>query len=148
VLPQAWLEGPDENFAAAVADAGFGIAAAPPSDVLITAQTDADAAIASAETFAASLAPGQEALVVHVLHAGKSNDWEATRTATVLWAYVRHAALIWAPRRLRINAVGIGIHTAQLSPAPANPATQADIASTVLAMWQLPSMTGQIIRLG
>lgn len=85
---------------------------------------------------------------MHVLHASKTNDWKTARDATVLWAHVRHAALAWAPRRLRINAIGIGINPAQLSHAPAAPATQADIAATVLAMWQLPSMTGQVIRLG
>jgi hypothetical protein len=122
--------------------------AAPPADVLVTTQTDADAAIASAETFAALLPDGQEALVVHLLHGGKTNDWETMRAATVLLAHVRHAALVWAPRRLRINAVDIGINRAQVSQAPALPATQADIAATILAMWQLPSMTGQVVRLG
>lgn len=121
---------------------------AAPADVLVTTQTDADAAIASAETFAASLQHGQEALVVHVLLGGARNDWETMRAATVLWAHVRHAALAWAPRHLRINAIGVGINPAQLNQAPAVRATQADIAATVLAMWQLPSMTGQIIRLG
>jgi hypothetical protein len=120
----------------------------PPADVLITTPNGADAAIASAESFAASLPEGREALVVHVLRASETNDWESTRAAAVLWAHVRHAALAWAPRRLRINAIGIGINPAQLSQAPAAPATLVDIAGTIMAMWQLPSMTGQIIRLG
>jgi len=143
VLPQAWLDGPGDEFAPFLADAGFDVVAGAPADVLITTQADANAAIASAEMFAASLPHGGEALVVHVLRAGKSNDWASTREAALLSAHVRHAALAWAPRRVRVNAIGIGG-----GQPPAAPATPADIAAAVLAIWELPSMTGQVIRLG
>jgi NAD(P)-dependent dehydrogenase (short-subunit alcohol dehydrogenase family) len=56
----------------------------------------------------------------------------------LLWAFTRHAALAWAPRRIRVNAIGLD----------ATPAAHADLAATILAMWRFPSMTGQLIRLG
>jgi hypothetical protein len=129
------------------------------AEILINLTADADAAIASAEKFADAVPPDQEALVVNTLHANDPADWQGARAASILWAFTRHAALRWAPRRIRVNAIGLGTsptlpaqppeassHAA--GPAPAAPASTADIASTVLAMWRFHSMTGQLIRLG
>jgi NAD(P)-dependent dehydrogenase (short-subunit alcohol dehydrogenase family) len=80
-------------------------------------------------------------------------------TAT-LWAFTRAAALDWAPRNIRINAVAIG--AAPFGPLEADDeagrpaidlraaaaATPKDIAGTIRAIANFPSMTGQIIRLG
>jgi NAD(P)-dependent dehydrogenase (short-subunit alcohol dehydrogenase family) len=84
----------------------------------------------------------------------------AHREAAALWAFTRQAALEWAPRHIRVNAIGLG--TAPFGPfepedqagraatanIPAKPASTADIARTITAMAHFPSMTGQIIRLG
>ncbi len=127
--------------------------------LLINFTPDADAAIASSQDFADAVSPGQEALVVNILPAHAADDWPGARAAAALFAFTRHAALAWAPRRIRVNALGLGVtptladqpaeSAAQAAgPAPAAPATTADIAATILAMWRFPSMTGQLIRLG
>ncbi len=120
---------------------------------------DPDTAIASAEKFADAVPPGQEALVVNILYAHAADDWNAARAAAILWAFTRHTALAWAPRRIRVNAIGLGISPVLPSqpaesagqaagPAPSVPATVQDLVATVRAMWEFPSMTGQLIRLG
>ncbi len=127
--------------------------------LLINFTPDADAAIASGRNFADAIAPGQEALVVNILHPHPPDDWPGARAAAALFAFTRHAALAWAPRRIRVNAIGLGVSPAlpdqpaecaaqAAGAAPAAPATTADIAATILAMWHFPSMTGQLIRLG
>jgi hypothetical protein len=144
---------------AALAGAGVELVAAGPADLLINADP-AEAArdvIARAQNFAACLPVGQPALVVNLLHAG--SDWAAAELAATLWGFTRHAALAWAPRGVRVNAIGLGV--SPLGPfepmeaagnaagnAPAAPATPEDVARTVLAMLGFDSMTGQIIRLG
>ena len=139
-------------------DAGFTTAATPPATLLVTASGDADAAIAAAYAFAGALAPRQHALIVIILRAHAPDDWPAARTAATLWAFTRHAALAWAPRGIRVNAVGLGISPnlpgqpveesgRPAGPAPAAPATPDDLAETILAIWRFPSMTGQLIRL-
>jgi NAD(P)-dependent dehydrogenase (short-subunit alcohol dehydrogenase family) len=113
--------------------------------------TAGSAAIATAREFAEAVPHGQDALVVTLL-VGTSPD---PAKAAQQWAFIRQAALDWAPRRIRINAVGVG--TDPLLPRqPARaanhtdlqPIPTADIAATIRLMWNLPSMTGQLIRLG
>ena len=94
-----------------------------------------------------------------ILHPHARDDWPAARDAAILWEFTRFAALAWAPRRIRVNAVGLGVSPVLASQppegsgqaagsAPAQTATPSDIAATILAMWGFPSMTGQLIRLG
>jgi NAD(P)-dependent dehydrogenase (short-subunit alcohol dehydrogenase family) len=130
----AWLDG-SSDIAPAIEAAGFAVVTGPPALLLIT---NTDQAIANAEKFADAVPPGQEALVVNILQAHAPDDWVGARAAALLWAFTRHAALAWAPRGIRVNAVGLD----------ATPAAPADLAATILAMWDFPSMTGQIIRLG
>lgn len=91
-------------------------------------------------------APGLEAFATHAAVAS-------------LWAFTRQAALAWATRGIRVNAIGLG--SAPFGPDEAEdqagrgatevmapPAGIEDIVRTVRAMAELPSMTGQNIRLG
>jgi NAD(P)-dependent dehydrogenase (short-subunit alcohol dehydrogenase family) len=138
--------------------AGFRISAAPPATLLVNLAYDADTAIARASALFNAMPAGQEALVVNILHAHAPDDWAATRAAATLWAFTRYAALAWAQRRVRVNALGLGVSPAlpgqpaeesgrAAGQAPSAPATPADVAATILAMWRFPSMTGQLIRL-
>jgi hypothetical protein len=154
----AILNGPGNPFLAkALGSAGFALSDAPPAALLVNLGGDATAAIATTERFA-ELAT-EDSLVVSILRSHAPGDWPAERDAAILWAFTRHAALAWAPRRIRINAVGLGISPVLATQppeasgqpagqAPAQPATPSDIAATILAMWGFPSMTGQLIRLG
>jgi NAD(P)-dependent dehydrogenase (short-subunit alcohol dehydrogenase family) len=78
-----------------------------------------------------------------------------------LWAFTRQAALEWAPRGIRVNAIGLSLGTElagpfepaeqagrATGPVPATAASLNDIAQTIRAIASWPSMTGQIIRLG
>ena len=156
----AILHGPEDKFlASALGAAGFVLSDAPPAALLVNLGGDAAASIAAAERFAEAAADGEDSLVVSILRPHARDDWPATRDEAELWAFTRYAALAWAPRGIRVNAVGLGVSPVLASqpveasgqaagPAPAAPATQADIAATILAMWRFPSMTGQLIRLG
>ena len=130
------------------------------ADILLNLIQEAEAAISAASGFAAQPgASGQDRLIVTVIRQTRAGDWDGARQAALLWAFTRHAALAWAPRRIRVNAVGLGIAPAlpaqpseqsalAAGPAPAHQPTPADIAGTIMAMWRWPSMTGQLIRLG
>jgi NAD(P)-dependent dehydrogenase (short-subunit alcohol dehydrogenase family) len=156
----AILHGPtDVSLPSALRSAGIDLSDTTPAEILINLATDAEQAIASAEKFADAVPPDQEALVVNILHAYSPADWQGARAASVLWAFTRHAALLWAPRRIRVNAIGLATSPIlptqppessgnAAGPAPAALASLADIAATILAMWRLRSMTGQLIRLG
>jgi hypothetical protein len=156
---RALLHGTPDDIRDALCAAGFTLAVAPPAVLLVNQLADADAAIANAKFFADALPPDQEALVVNILHPDTPGDWPSARAAALLWAHTRHAARAWAPRRIRVNAIGPGVSPIvpgqpalssgqAAGPAPAAPATPADIAATILAMWEFRSMTGQLIRLG
>ncbi len=106
--------------------------------------------ILATESFAVSCRPG--GAVVTLLRAGAG--WEDARRVSTLATFTRHAALAWAPKGLRFNAIVLGV------PGPvgwnacgddgavaAAPATAADIARVGMAMLRLRSMTGQIVRL-
>ena len=108
----------------------------------------------------ADASPG-EALLVTLLHAGPAGLAAFARHAAnaALWAFTRQAALEWAPRQVRVNAIGLGASPAGPDEAqeqsgraagemPAEPASVEDIARTIRAIAAWPSMTGQIIRLG
>jgi len=155
----AILHGPTDQFlAAAVSAAGFTLNDTPPATLLINLTGDPADTIAAAEQFAKTAAD-EDSLVVSILHPHASDDWPAARDAAIIWAFTRHAALAWAPRRIRVNAIGLGVSPILSTqppeasgqpavPAPAAPATPGDIAATIIAMWGFPSMTGQLIRLG
>lgn len=98
---------------------------------------DAQAVIARCNAFAASLSAGQEALIVTLLPS------EARADQAVLSAFTRAAALDWAPRRLRVNAIALAGSSAGAIP----PHILADLARTLHLMAALPSMTGQTIQL-
>jgi NAD(P)-dependent dehydrogenase (short-subunit alcohol dehydrogenase family) len=81
------------------------------------------------------------------------------KAAAILWAFTRQAALAWAPRKIRINAISLGGAPSGADEASdqagraaaqvrAVPATQDDLISTLRLIAELPSMTGQLIRLG
>ena len=130
------------------------------ADLLLSLTGDTQAAIDAASRFAAwQAAPGHDRLVVTIIRHADPADWDGTRQAALLWAFTRYAALAWAPRRIRVNAVGLGAaprsplqppeHAAYAAGlAPADRATPADIANAILAMWRWPSMTGQLVQLG
>ncbi len=141
----------------ALADAPFG------TGLLVNAEADAEpeVVVARSLTFAESTPSDMEAVVVTLINQAQAglNHWRSHAACAALWAFTREAALSWAPRRVRFNAIGLG--TAPFSPwedssqasrpaftMPAQAATTADIVRTVLAIVGLPSMTGQIIRLG
>jgi NAD(P)-dependent dehydrogenase (short-subunit alcohol dehydrogenase family) len=156
------LNGEASGIFAALADdliaAGFVLAGTPPAAMLINLGADAHAAMATATAFAEAVPAGQEALIVNLLRAAAPNDWPAASAAATLWAFTRHMALAWAPRRIRVNALGLGSSPVlpgqaaeeagrAAGAAPAQAATPGDVAATILAFWRLPSMTGQLIRL-
>ncbi len=79
-------------------------------------------------------------------------DWPAAAAVASLRALVCSAALAYAPRDVRINAISLGTSfptgTAPQHPAPDTLAVSpADVAGTVALMLKLRSMTGQIIHL-
>jgi hypothetical protein len=138
---------------AALAASGVGITGEPPAELLLNLGGPAPATIASAEAFAAAARPGS--LVINLLHKHDKLDWPGAHNAATLWAFTRYAALAWAPRGIRVNAIGLGIspHLPTHRPgsagySPAQPASLADIASTILAVRGFPSMTGQLVSLG
>ena len=126
-----------------------------PNPVLVTTSKP------EAQAFAAALQEGKEALVVLLLHAHPPGleHLEAHTANATLWAFTQQAALAWAPRRIRVNALGLGASPygpfapqeqagRAAAPVPASGATQEDIDRTIRFMAECPSMTGQIVRLG
>ena len=118
---------------------------------------DSAAIIARCQKFAEQ-GPG---LIVTLLPSAPPglSDFALHAAVATLWAFTRQAALEWAPRKIRVNAIGLGAAPFGPSEAPdqagrgaaempALPATLADIARTIRAIADLPSMTGQLIRLG
>ena len=121
----------------------------------------ADAVAVRCTAFADAVPAGTEALIVVILRAAPPGlrcfDGHATNAA--LWAFTQQAALAWAPRRIRVNAIGLGASPAgpfeaqeqagrAAAAIPAVAAAADDIVRTIRAMAAWPSMTGQIIRLG
>ena len=107
--------------------------------LLVNLAPPAGLAIAAATAFADEAAPaGWDRLIVTIWPKAAATDWAASRTAAELAAFTRHAALVWAPRQVRVNAVAIG----------ADPkSSHSTIVAMILALWRWRSMTGQIINL-
>ncbi len=137
------------------------LASGPQPGVAVLVNTDTGAAPARARDFAAGLAIGQEGLVISLLHAYPAglDRFEGHAANAILWAFTQHAARAWAPRRIRVNAIGLGASlSGPFEPLeqsgraacamPAAPATLEDIARTIRFIAACPSITGQIIRLG
>lgn len=131
--------------------------------MLVNAGTtdDIDQVQARSMAFAACVPVADEALIVTILVAPPPglDDARARAASVGLWDFTRQAALAWAPRRIRVNALGLGASpTLPFGPmedagraagaVAGQAATLEDIVRTLLAMAAWPSMTGQIIRLG
>ena len=149
---------PDQALATCLADPPISLR------LLVNADPAPDSAviISRCESFAAEhTQTGPASLIVTLLPASEPGLAHFTRHQAVatLWAFTRQAALEWAPRGIRVNAIGLG--ATPFGPDEADdqagrnaaavlaaPATLADIAATIRAMAAFASMTGQIIRLG
>jgi len=143
-------DGPLVQLAGQLRASGLPEADAQSATILVNALSGADDAIAASEAFAER---GGGHLIVHLLPPVPPGDWPACRDTTLIWAYTRHAALAFAPARLRVNALAAcgapavpGLDVIPRTKAAA--ATAGDLAGAVLAMARWPSMTGQLIRLG
>ena len=106
--------------------------------LLVTVAEPSCTAISAATTFAE--AGTGDRLIVHVWSAPSVTDWPAIHESASLAAFTRYAALAWAGRLVRVNAISLGT-LAQRS------VGGDDVASTLLAMWRWPSMTGQVLHL-
>ena len=107
--------------------------------------------------FAAATQAGEEALIVNILQAaGDADPLPQAMDAAALWAFTRRVALEWAPRGIRVNAIGLDwpptpptdLADRGLRPDATAPTGVADLVCTIRAIAGLPSMTGQMIRLG
>ncbi len=152
---------PQTNAPPLIADALAGLHFPNPTLINTDHPADAAAIIARCQQFAAGLPSNTEALVVTILYAAPPGlaHLQAHTTNAALWAFTRQAALAWAPRRIRVNAIGLGASPfgpfeaqEQSGRAAANirakPATAEDVVRTLRAIASWRSMTGQIIRLG
>ena len=103
------------------------------------AEPDADSVVRRCQQFADEAGAGG-ALVITILHAPPPglDHFHRHAARAVLWAFTQQSALTWAPRRIRVNAIGLG----------PGPASIEDVARTLHAIATLGSMTGQMIRLG
>lgn len=154
---------PDE-LAAALPDGGSGFGA-PGSAATILVNADPapepGTLVARCHAWADAVAPGEEALIVTIFPAppaGLAGFGQDSANAA-LWSFTRRAALDWAARKIRVNAIGLGAppllpgEAAEQSgraaaSMPAACATTGDIVRTIRAMASFPSMTGQLVRLG
>jgi NAD(P)-dependent dehydrogenase (short-subunit alcohol dehydrogenase family) len=109
-----------------------------PMPTLVNADLQLDAArvIARSTEFALGVRAG---LVITLLRPAPPGlaAWHVHEANAALWAFTRQAALEWAARGIRVNAIGLG-----------EGAEDDDVARTVLAIRAWASMTGQIVRLG
>ena len=133
------LFGEADGLRAALQQGGFREAS--PAALLVNADPRPDlAAVASrCERFVHALAGNDEGLIVTIVPPpGKSlDDWQADASAAGLLSFTRQAALTWGPRHIRVNMIEA-----------AADAPDADIAAAVLALVDLPCVTGQSWRLG
>ena len=120
-----------------------------------------EATMAHSTAFMQAADPGTDTLIVTILHQPPPGPLQLTRKcqAAALWAFTQGAALAWAPRGIRVNAIGLATSPAgpfepqeqagrAAGDAPASPASMADVARTLGLMVACPSITGQIVRLG
>jgi NAD(P)-dependent dehydrogenase (short-subunit alcohol dehydrogenase family) len=125
---------------------GFAVGGDAPR-LLIALGQDGEPAIQAATTFAGAQTADEDSLVVTILSSPPHAGWQQAREMAVLWAFTRHAALAWAPRRVRVNALGLNVGPVPPGQ-PAASAGWADVAASIAAMWRLRSMTGQLLSLG
>ncbi len=117
--------------------------------------------MARARDFAGGLADGQAGLVLMLLraHAPGLVQFDGHAANATLWAFTQQAALAWAERDIRVNAIGLGasphgpfepMEQAGRAAAamPASSADLEDLVRTIHFAAASPSLTGQIIRLG
>ncbi len=118
--------------------------ACPPAILMVTLGLSAEAAIAAATDFAGAFTAeaGADSLIVHVWQGPAPADWEARRNAATLAAFTRHAALVWANHRVRVNGVALA------AVPDGSRVADAEITATIQALWRWRSMTGQVIYLG
>ncbi len=134
-----------------------------PLHCLVNADAAPDAAcvVARCQDFAAARPRDQPSLIVTLLHAAPEGlaHLAAHAAQAALWAFTRQAALDWASRGIRVNAIGLGTSPAgpfepteqagrSACAMPEAAATLDDIVRTLRAIAAWPSMTGQIVRLG
>ncbi len=113
----------------------------PSPRLLINLEAAAGLAIAAATAFANAASPvGGDRLVVSIWQKSAPAEWEANRYAAEMAAFTRYAALAWAPKQVRVNAVIIDAAATAGS-------SQSGVAATILALWRWRSMTGQVINL-
>ncbi len=164
MLPIAAMTPPTLHFAgtpAPLAELLAGLHLPHPTLINTDPHPDSAAIIARCQHFTAGLPPATEALVITFLYAAPPGlaHLHAHTANAALWAFTRQAALEWAPRRIRVNAIGLGATPfgpfepqEQSGRAAANihatPATAEDVVRTVSAIAGWASMTGQIVRLG
>ncbi len=122
------------------------------ASLLITLTQDSARAMAEACAFAAAQ-PDEDPdrAVVMVLPAPPSPDWSDVERGATMWAFTRHAALSWAPRRVRINLISIGVDLAQpwSRPRPGlRPVPDQDVIAAIQAIRRWPCITGQSLCLG
>ena len=124
---------------AALLDAGF--REATPAALLVNAGShpDLDMVVARCRMFAQTIPAGEEALIVTIVTPARRtlDEWQADAHATGLLSFTRQAALAWGPRHIRVNMI---------EAAPDAP--DADVAAAILALIDLPSVTGQSWHLG
>ncbi len=117
----------------------------------LNAAAEPDETVAATQSFAADCPPGS--VVVSLIRANA--DWAGARRLALLTAFTRHAALEWAPRRLRVNAIALcppgpaawNATTPGAGNVPAASATPADVARVAWFLLRTPSITGQLVRL-
>ena len=169
MMERVRLSGPRTRFSASLATAlrGAGLtldAGDTPTGLLVALPESDTHVIATAREFAAAAAaaaPGASpagapstttgpaaglragALIVTLIESAARGDWPALHTAASVQAFIRHAALAWAPCGIRINGLVIG-------PPSTDNTVDRDAAATsaaILGMMRWQSMTGQTIRL-
>jgi hypothetical protein len=122
------------------------------ASMLVTLTADAARAMEDAANFAAAGVSGdQDRSVIILLPAPATTDWAAVQRGATLWAFTRYAALSWAPRRVRINLISLGMDLVQpwSSPRPpAGPIPAQDVIAAIRAIGSWPCMTGQSLALG
>ncbi len=137
------VAGPPSVFSARLASL---LAHGPGLDVpmLINADAEPDAAaiMRRSRQFADDAGSG-DSVVLTVLRAAPPglDQFDRHTASAVLWAFTRQAALAWAPRRIRVNALYLEWGFDEV-------AGMDDVVRSIRAVAGFACMTGQRIRLG
>ncbi len=127
------------------------------ASLLITLTQDPARAMADASAFAAAQPKGNPDRAVMIvlppspMPPSPMLEWPAIQLGATLLAFTRHAALSWAPRRVRINLISLGIDLSQpwSRPRPVTrPVPDQDVIAAIQAIRRWPCMTGQCLSLG